>query len=271
MTEIDRYGVKETAVARDEIDVLIEDLRLTGHTTLDAGLTGDQLDALSSDFDAAEVKYAEQAASAGYDLSTIGERDTIRVLPKYAPAFMAIAFNERLAQLLSRMLGGYYILNHVNGLINRANGSKYGQASFHRDLPYQHFVSSRPLAINALFALDDFTAENGATRVIPASHHREDFPSDETVRRRQVQIAVPRGTFIILDSMLYHAGSTNHTDRNRRGVNHVFTIPMLRQQLHLPSILSDFPGLSADQKKILGFGLDEYRSVDAWFGARAKK
>jgi len=117
------------------------------------GWTGDQLDALSSDFDAAEVKYAEQAASAGYDLSTIGERDTIRVLPKYAPAFMAIAFNERLAQLLSRMLGGYYILNQVNGLINRANSSKYAQAAFHRDIPYQHFVSSRPLAINALFAL----------------------------------------------------------------------------------------------------------------------
>ncbi|MER8373500.1 hypothetical protein [Mesorhizobium sp. M1406] len=76
---------------------------------------------------------------------------------------------------------------------------------------------------------------------------------------------------MILDCMLYHAGSTNHTDRNRRGVNHVFTIPMLRQQLHLPSVLSDFAGLSADQKQILGFGLDEHRSVDSWFGARAKK
>jgi len=271
VTGIDRYGVKESAVARDEIDVLIEDLRLTGYTTLEAGLTGEQLDTLSRDFDAAEVKYAEQAATAGYDLSALGERDTIRVLPKFAPAFMDLVFHERLAQLLSRMLGGYYILNQVNGLINRANKSKYGQASYHRDLPYQHFVSSRPLAISALFALDDFTAENGATRVIPASHHREDFPSDETVRRRQVQVTVPRGTFIILDCMLYHAGSTNHTDCNRRGANHVFTIPMLRQQLHLPSVLSEFPGLSADQKKILGFGLDEYRSVDAWLGARAKK
>ncbi|MER8373499.1 phytanoyl-CoA dioxygenase family protein [Mesorhizobium sp. M1406] len=147
-------------------------------------MAGEQLDALSNDFDVAEVTYAEQAATAGYDLSTIGERDTIRVLPKYAPAFMTIAFNERLAQLLSRMLGGYYIINQINGLINRANKSRYGQASFHRDLPYQHFVSSRPLAINALFALDDFTTENGATRVVPASHHHEAFPSDETVRRR---------------------------------------------------------------------------------------
>ncbi|WP_245441954.1 phytanoyl-CoA dioxygenase family protein [Mesorhizobium hawassense] len=263
--------MKEAAVARDDIDVLIEDLRLTGYTTLDAGLTGEQLDALSDDFDIAEASYAEQAAAAGYDLSAIGERDIIRVLPKYAPVFMSLAFNERLAQLLSRMLGGYYIVNQVNGLINRANRSKYAQAAFHRDIPYQHFVSSRPLAINALFALDDFTAENGATRVIPASHHREDFPSDETVRRRQVQIAVPRGSFIILDCMLYHAGSTNRTGRDRRGVNHVFTIPMLRQQLHLPSVLFDFPGLSADQKKILGFGLDEYRSVEAWLDARAKK
>lgn len=271
MNDVVRYGVKEALVARDEIDVLIEEIRLLGFTTLDAALSPQTLDSLSSAFDAGAERYRKEAESAGYDLPAINENDSIRVLPRYAPAFLEIAFNERLHVLLSRILGDYYILNQVNGLINRANKSRYNQASFHRDLPYQHFVSSRPIAINALFAIDDFTLENGATRVIPASHHHEAFPSDETVRRLQRQVTVPRGTFIVLDCMLYHAGSTNFSTDDRRGVNHVFTIPMLRQQLHLPSVLGEAAPLNDWQKKVLGFGLDEHRSVNAWLDARVRK
>jgi len=72
----------------------------------------------------------------------------------------------------------------------------------------------------------------------------------------------------VLDCMVYHAGSTNHTAHDRRAINHVFTIPMLRQQLHLPSVLGDGASFNAEQKKILGYGLEEFRSVDAWLSSR---
>jgi len=267
MSEVARYGVKETMGARDALDLCCEELRLLGFTTLRAELSQSQLDVLSRGFDHALDKYAQKAEHDGFDLDEIGERDSIRVLPAIAPEFWKIAFDEGLHALLSRMLGDYYILNQVNGLVNRANAAKYAQSSYHRDLPYQHFTSSRPLAINALFAMDDFTLDNGATRAIPASHKMEAFPSDETVRRLEKQIEVPRGTFIVLDCMVYHAGSTNRSNKNRRAVNHVFTIPMLRQQLHLPSVLKD-QEFSEQQRKILGYGLDEYRSVPEWLSAR---
>jgi ectoine hydroxylase-related dioxygenase (phytanoyl-CoA dioxygenase family) len=82
------------------------------------------------------------------------------------------------------------------------------------------------------------------------------------------QVTVKRGTFIVLDCMVYHAGSTNTTQHDRRGINHVFTIPLLRQQLHLPSILGDGAEFDGTQKKILGYGLEEFRSVDAWLDTR---
>lgn len=271
MNEIARYGVKEALVARDEIDVLAEEIQLLGFTTLATGLSEAELDALSDAFNGAEVRYQREATEKNVNLGAIGERDTIRVLPTIAPEFWQIVFNERLHRLLGLSLGDYYILNQANGLINRANASRYSQAAYHRDLPYQHFVSSRPIAINALFAMDDFTIENGATRVIPASHTREPFPSDELVRRLQKQITVPRGTFIILDCMIYHAGSTNYSTNNRRAVNHVFTIPMLRQQIHLPSVIGNDRELTEWQRKVLGFGLDEYQSVDGWFASRSSK
>lgn len=271
MNAIARYGVKEALAARDDLDVRVEELRLLGYTTLDSGFSQQALDRLSAVFDRAELSYRQSAAERHLDLAAIGEGDTIRVLPKAAPEFWEVAFNEHLHRLLYHLLGDYYILNQVNGLVNRANASHYGQAAYHRDLPYQHFVCSRPIAINALFAMDDFTVENGATRVIPASHTREAFPSDATIRRIEKQVIVPRGTFIVLDCMAYHAGSTNFSKVDRRAVNHVFTIPMLRQQLHLPSVVGRADGLTDWQRKVLGFGLDEYRSIDEWFASRSRK
>lgn len=271
MNEIARYGVREALSAQTDIDVKVEELRLLGYTTLDSGLSSKDLDNLSTEFNRGRKDYEDQAAGADVDLEAIQENDTIRVLPLVSPRFWDIVFNDRLHELLSKVLGSYYILNQVNGLINRGNRSKYGQAAYHRDLPYQHFVTSRPIAINALFAMDDFTLDNGATFVIPASQHMEAFPSDATIKNLQRQVTVPRGTFIILDCMLYHSGATNITTADRRAVNHVFTIPMLRQQLHLPSMVRDTDGLSEWQKKILGFGIEEFRSLEDWFAARASK
>jgi ectoine hydroxylase-related dioxygenase (phytanoyl-CoA dioxygenase family) len=271
MTNLSRYGVTMTAPANDEFDLLAEELRLLGYATLGSGLTEHELDGLSELFDAARVSYAKRGKADGVDLEKLNEQDTIRILPLEAPRYWSVVFNPRLHQLLSRLLGSYFILNQVNGLINRGNRSAYHQAQYHRDLPYQHFTSSKPLAFNALFALDDFTVENGATRVIPASHHREAFPSDGVVAKVEKQVTVKRGTFIVLDCMLYHAGSVNMTARDRRAVNHVFTIPLLRQQFHFPSVLGDGAAFSAEQKKILGYGLQEYRSISDWFRDRASR
>jgi len=271
MTEIPRYGVLETTGAGDVYDVLAEEIRMLGYSALEAAFSESELENFSRLFDEAELRYAAEASTKGYSLEEINERDTIRLLPTISPLFWDIVFNDRLHQLLSRLLGGYYILNQVNGLINRGDQSKYHQSQYHRDLPYQHFTSSRPLAINALFAIDDFTVENGATRVIPGSHHREAFPPDEVVRHLEKQVTVKRGTFVVLDCMVYHAGSTNLTSKNRRAINHVFTIPMLRQQFHIPSVIAETAEFSDQQKKILGFGLEEFRSVDDWLGSRQTK
>lgn len=269
MTEVSKYGVLETPSGDAELDLIEDQLRRLGYATLDAGFSESELSELSEMFEAASESYAHNAKGAGFDLAAMNEQDIIRVLPAQKEDFWKVVFVPKLHSLLSRLLGGYYILNQVNGLINRGGGSKYHQAAYHRDLPYQHFTSSRPLAINALFALDDFTLENGATRVIPASHLQEGFPADDLVPALEKQVTVKRGTFIVLDCMVYHAGATNTTAADRRAINHVFTIPMFRQQFHFPSVLGAGDVFSDAEKKILGYGLEEFRSVDAWLASRS--
>ncbi|MEO0370272.1 MAG: phytanoyl-CoA dioxygenase family protein [Pseudomonadota bacterium] len=268
MTQIQSYGVTMQAAGDSDLAIQEEQIRLLGYTTVDAGLSDAELDRFSNLFDGAAARYTAAAAEQGTDLDSLNEGDTVRLLPQSEPAFWDIVFNPALHALLDRLLGNYYILNQVNGLINRANNSEYHQSKYHRDLPYQHFTSSRPLAINALFALDDFTLTNGATRVIPASHHREEFPQDQLVEMTEKQVTVKRGTFIVLDCMMYHAGGKNASPADRRAINHVYTIPMFRQQLHIPSALGQDVAFSEGQKKILGYGLEEFRSVQDWMQSR---
>lgn len=268
MIEIEDYGVLERNEAHDDLDVLIEELKLRGFTTLDAQIPDDELSSLTTDFEAARESYRQHCVEAGFDLDELNEAEVIRVMPYWAPSFMHVLFNTRLQDFIARVLGDYFIVNQVNGLINPAQGGSYSQSPFHRDLPFRHLTMSRPIAINALFALDDFTVDNGATRVIPGSHTIEPFPSKQSVQRLQAQAIARRGTFIILDAMTYHAGGINQTNKDRRAVNHVFTIPAMRQQLHLPSIFGACHEFSDRQRQVLGYGLEEFRSHTDWFKRR---
>ena len=168
----------------------------------------------------------------------------------------------------SRLISGYAVLNQQNGIINPPNGKQYNQGAWHRDLPYQHFVSSRPLAINALFCLDPFTIENGATMVLPASHRQKAFTSDLLVKTQALPVAAPAGSFIVLDCMVFHSGGVNTTAAPRRAVNHVYTIPLIRQQIDMPSALGDEFTADSNLRRLLGYNVRQPRSVAEYLAGR---
>lgn len=262
---VKRYGVTEQNVAHSEVDLCAEELSLNGYTTLASDFSNEFLDTLSDRFSRAHGGYVARFSSYGF------ENDVIRVLPYFDEIFFQVMFNTKLHQLLERLLGTYYIVNQVNGLINPAGSDSYSQSPWHRDLPFRHLTMSRPIAINALFALDDFTIENGCTFVIPGSHKVEKFPSNLLVERCENPVVVKAGTFICLDCMTYHRGGRNMSRSNRRAINHVFTIPAWRQQLHLPSVFGSSVKMSEAEKKILGYGLEEFRSHDDWFDFKTSR
>ncbi|WP_082537468.1 MULTISPECIES: phytanoyl-CoA dioxygenase family protein [unclassified Aureimonas] len=265
-----RYGVREQIVSRDEISRAAEDIRLVGFTVLDGGYSDDELNNLSSCFDRVRDEYAAQHG--GYDaLRAIDEHYTVRALLAHDRRFLDLARNSAVTRLCAELLGEYHILNQQNGIVNPPHGETYNQASFHRDLPYQHFTSSRPLAINALFCLDAFDLENGSTLIVPASHKLEAFPSDETVRKHTVRVTAPRGSFIVLDCMVYHSGGTNMTQRPRRAVNHVYTIPLMRQQIDLPSLLGDDFPTDSVTSQFLGYSVRSPLTVAAYIEDRRSR
>jgi ectoine hydroxylase-related dioxygenase (phytanoyl-CoA dioxygenase family) len=91
------------------------------------------------------------------------------------------------------------------------------------------------------------------------------------IRREARQITAPAGRFIVLDCMAYHCGGVNRSQADRRAVNHVYTIAMLRQQIDLPTALGE--GFTADpaMRQLLGFAHPQPRSVEDYYAIRERK
>ena len=154
----------------------------------------------------------------------------------YDEAFLALAAHAGVLALCRELLGDYVILMQQNGVIN-PSGQAHTQLAYHRDLPYQHFVSSRPLAISALFCIDPFThrdrRHDGDSRL--ASHGA--VPVRCRGRGARHAVSAEPGSFIVFDSMVFHRAGANRSGRPRRAVNQVFSTPIIAQQISLPDAL----------------------------------
>ncbi len=265
------YGVKEKTPSGDKTARAVEELSLVGFTVLDSGYSQEEQNAFKDAFVRA---YDKQCASHGGRevLKLIHEHNTIRAPLFYEEAFRRLAQNANVLRVAEALFGGghesgTYVLNQQNGIIN-PSWQSYEQAAFHRDLPYQHFVSSRPLAISALYCLDAFTAENGATQVLPGSHKMERFPSDETVAKLATPLTASAGSFLILDCMLFHSGGRNQTGADRRAVNNFYSLPIIRRQINFTFDGNAVNSLSEAEKKLFGVTPPEINSIADYYAYR---
>ena len=164
---------------------------------------------------------------------------TAQYHPRAGDHIFLVALNPTVLAISRRLMGDYVTLNQQNGIINPPNAQHYNQAAFHRDLPYQHFVSSHPRRSMPCFAsipLRRRTARPMWCR--PVTKMRPFHPMQPS-RPYRFKIRAPAGSFIILDCMLFHCGGINRHDRVRRAVNHVYSIPIIRQQIDLPNLLGN--------------------------------
>jgi ectoine hydroxylase-related dioxygenase (phytanoyl-CoA dioxygenase family) len=83
----------------------------------------------------------------------------------------------------------------------------------------------RDVMLTAIWALDDFTAETGATRVVPASH---EGPARKPDPGETVPVEMPAGSVLLFSGRLYHGAGANISDRPRLGVAIDYIQPWLR-------------------------------------------
>lgn len=261
------YGILIQDTHSSMLDDTAEQVRRIGYAVFESGWTADQIKQFSEAFNLTRASYVKKYGEER--LRSVNEFHTVRApLTHGDPMFVLLATNPYMLDVIRRLIIGKFILNQQNCVINPP-GETYNQGAWHRDLPYQHFISSSPLAVNALFCVDDFTLENGSTFVLPASHQSVNYPSEEYIKRNALQVEAKAGQFILLDCMLFHTGGYNRTKVERRAVNHVFTIPYFKQQIKLPGVLRNVD-LNLDRMELFGFGFEEPSSIEQYILKRTR-
>jgi len=119
----------------------------------------------------------------------------------------------------------------------------------------------RPMMVTTIWALSDFTAENGATRIVPGSHREPGHPQpdDDT---RAIAAEMPAGSVLVMDSQLWHCGGPNTTaDEWRLGLNVQYVRGFFRtqQNQYLSVPAEKIAGYPKRLRELLGYEL--YRGL----------
>jgi len=86
----------------------------------------------------------------------------------------------------------------------------------------------RPFGVSAVWAIDEFTAENGATEVLPGSHLFGNEPIAATDPRIR-PIEMSPGSVVVFLGTTLHRGGANRTDGARLGLTPQYCQPWMRQ------------------------------------------
>lgn len=112
-----------------------------------------------------------------------------------------------------------------------------------------------PTVCNSMWALTDFTEENGATRVVPGSHRLDHAPTYGE-HYDSVAAEMPRGSVLIWHGSLWHGGGANRSTARRYGIAMNYCAGWIRQQenqqLGIP--LDTVRGFEPRLQDLCGFG-----------------
>jgi ectoine hydroxylase-related dioxygenase (phytanoyl-CoA dioxygenase family) len=203
-------------------------------------------------------------------LASLNEHGIVRNLPNRGQVWLDLLDNPVVLPLVERILGASYTLLAYNGITLLPNAPNT-DLEWHRDTAVP---LAQTYALNCLYLLDDYTAENGATWVVPGSHGRFGArPAPELLRRHAVQVSASAGSCLAFDSTIWHCGGINRSAAPRRVVGNVFTNLALAPQLDFATGMDHHlaASLSPRTRRLLHVDTTPPASVQAFLDRKAAR
>jgi ectoine hydroxylase-related dioxygenase (phytanoyl-CoA dioxygenase family) len=171
-----------------------------------------------------------------------------------APSVALLVEHPAVLELVDAVLDPNYLLS-ANLAINVHPGET--AQSLHADDGYCRIQRPRePMGVSAIWAIDEFTDENGATEVVPGSHNWADERRGQDECRTE-KITMPAGSAVVFMGTLLHRGGANGSNQTRLGITPQYCQPWIRQIENMtlavpPAVASSFsPRIQA----LLGYSI----------------
>jgi ectoine hydroxylase-related dioxygenase (phytanoyl-CoA dioxygenase family) len=233
----------------------LERLARDGYTIVEDAFAVAEAEALLADLERLERELGE-----GVGKNLFEGVHTVRIYNLLARGkiYESIPVHETVLGLVEGTIGKSPLVSSLSSI---AIGPGESAQPIHADdqlipLPKPHIS----IICNSMWALTDFTEENGATRIVPGSHRA---PASPELGRAydSVPAVMRRGSILVFDGSVWHGGGANRTAERRVGIAMNYCAGWMRQQenqqLGIPQEAAR--GFSPALRKLVGFGI--YRGL----------
>jgi len=195
-----------------------------GYTIVEGAIEVDLLDALAEDLVRLERELGIEPSPNSFE----GHR-TWRIynLLVHGPLYERIPVHENVLPVVERVLDRGCLVSSLSSI---AIGPGEAAQPIHADDQLIPIAKPHvPTVCNSMWALTDFTAANGATRLIPGTHLADSSP-DYGAAYDSIAAEMPRGSVLIWHGSLWHGGGANETSERRVGIAMNYCAGWIRQQ-----------------------------------------
>ncbi len=248
MGELTRLSA--TAAATDLTKAIERDGAVIVENLIDAGQVQATLDDLRPHIEATPTSRDDFA---GYQTTRTG------ALVARSPACRTLVMHPSIIETCNEFLlpncNRYQL--HLTQVIRLMPGQK--KQPLHRDrLVWGEYLQGVEPQLSTLWALTDFTRENGATQVVLGSPA---WPKEREAKAEEISYAeMPRGSVLVYSGTVLHAGGANHSAADRVGLNITYSLGWLRQEEN--QYLSCPPEIAKDLdpalQELLGYTMMSY-------------
>jgi ectoine hydroxylase-related dioxygenase (phytanoyl-CoA dioxygenase family) len=208
-------------------------------------------------------------------LRRAGEIGVLRIPFLFDPVFFEYLELEPVLRVVDATVGDTAVMHLLNAFILPSvdpdtTGPTF-QQSFHRDFP--RYLNGYVASVNAFFAIDAFTVENGATVVVPGTHQRPEAPDTAYMSAHAHPVVAEAGSLLFFDSTLWHAAGNNRSGHDRLALNMQFTKAFIKPQIDYSRALgeSSILGLPGRSQQLLGWYTRVVSSLDEYYRPEAER
>jgi ectoine hydroxylase-related dioxygenase (phytanoyl-CoA dioxygenase family) len=211
-----------------------------GYTVLEDAIDLDFIDEIAEALREVEVEVGAVPAGNLFE----GVRTTrVYNLLVHGPTFEKIPVHPAVLPIVERVLDPGALISSLSSIVIGPGETAQPVHADDQVIPLSR--PHIPIICNSMWAITDFTEENGATRLIPGSHTWDHAPNP-LERYDTIAAEMRKGSVLIWVGSLWHGGGANLTDMRRVGIAMNYCAGYIRQQENQqlgipPQLVRTFP------------------------------
>lgn len=231
-----------------------ERLRRDGYVIVEGAISPELIDGLNAALERLERELDARPAMNSFE----GHR-TVRIYNLLArdPLFAQVPTHPAVLPLIESVLGDGCLISSLSSIAIDPGEAAQPIHSDDQIIPLEK--PHAPLICNSMWALTDFTEENGATRLVPGSHLKQSPDYGGTYET--IAAEMPKGSVLVWDGALWHGGGANRSGARRTGIAMNYCAGFVRQQENQQLGLSPemVRGFDPRLQELVGYGV--YRGL----------